>query len=354
MSDKKTEHKFTRRQFIGATVALATISTPSLASPPKPGKAIDFLTLAEYPELWREKKVSPWMYPWMGRNIVFFTDTTQLDPTIIGIFLNRLDNGWKLYADLTGTHPTPYKMYKDKPTIAAVPEVGLNCGVGCSYVGATGMELCLFYTHDYPMVVKNNRAFAHYYFYEMGRNYYTFGNRHSLFITGYAVFMRYVCMDTLKCIDPNIAARKTIEACEEGYAKSDLPFLKAFTTLMGMNEKTPRLDIHPSDQPCMYASVMLKLYRENGKNAWLKRFFAALLQCPEVKPSTTTDALKQCANWLIAVNAAAKKDLTSLFVRRWRMPLPDSAREMLEKVAWDDPKLDVGNLCGKVDNMITV
>lgn len=354
MSDRKTERKFTRRQFIGATVALATISTPSLASPPKPGKAIDFLTLAEYPELWREKKVSPWMYPWMGRNIVFFTDTTQLDPTIIGIFLNRLDNGWKLYADLTGTHPTPYKMYKDMPTIAAVPEVGLNCGAGCSYVGATGMELCLFYTHDYPMVVKNNRAFAHYYFYEMGRNYYTFGDRHSLFITGYAVFMRYVCMDTLKCIDPDIATRKTIEACEEGYAKSDLPFLKAFTTLMGMDEKTPRLDIHPSDQPCMYASVMLKLYRENGKNAWLKRFFAALLQCPEVKPSTTTDALKQCANWLIAVNAAAKKDLTSLFVRRWRMPLPDSAREMLEKVAWDDPKLDVGNLCGKVDNMITV
>ena len=42
----------------------------------------------------------------------------------------------------------------------------------------------------------------HYYFYEMGRNFYTFGDRHSLFITGYAVFMRYACMDALKCEDP--------------------------------------------------------------------------------------------------------------------------------------------------------
>ena len=41
----------------------------------------------------------------------------------------------------------------------------------------------------------------HYVFYEMGRNYYTFGDRHSCFITGFAVFMRYVCMDALKCED---------------------------------------------------------------------------------------------------------------------------------------------------------
>ncbi len=354
MPDRKTERKFTRRQFIGATVALATTASPSLANLPKAGKAVDFLTLAEYPELWREKKVSPWMYPWMGKNIVFFTTTTQLDPRIIGIFLKRLDDAWKLYADLTGTHPTPYKLYKDMPTIAAVPDDGLNCGAGCSYVGATGMELCLFYSYDYPMVVKDNKAFAHYYFYEMGRNYYTFGDRHSLFVTGYAVFMRYVCMDTLKCVDPDIATRKTIEACEEDYSKSDLPFLKAFTTLEGLDEKTPRLDIQPSDQPCMYATVMLKLYRENGKNAWLKRFFAALLQCPEVKPSTPNNALKQCTNWLIAVNAAAKKDLTSLFVKRWRMPLLVAASERLAKVDWADPKLDVASLCEKIDDMITL
>jgi hypothetical protein len=32
-------------------------------------------------------------------------------------------------------------------------------------------------------------------------NFYTFGDRHSCFTTGFAVFMRYVCMDTLGCHD---------------------------------------------------------------------------------------------------------------------------------------------------------
>jgi hypothetical protein len=36
----------------------------------------------------------------------------------------------------------------------------------------------------------------------MGRNWYVFGGRHSSFITGYAMFMRYSCMDARGCENP--------------------------------------------------------------------------------------------------------------------------------------------------------
>jgi hypothetical protein len=44
----------------------------------------------------------------------------------------------------------------------------------------------------------------------MGRNFYTFGDRHSCFTTGFAVFMRCVCMDTLGCHDDDRRTREVI------------------------------------------------------------------------------------------------------------------------------------------------
>jgi hypothetical protein len=68
----------------------------------------------------------------------------------------------------------------------------------------------------------------HYVFYEMGRNFYTFGDRHSCFITGFAVFMRYVCMDALKCEDTDARTRQVIEGIEPLLSASGLSFLDLF------------------------------------------------------------------------------------------------------------------------------
>ena len=61
------------------------------------------------------------------------------------------------------------------------------------------------------MVETQPQAMPHYAFYEMGRNFYTFGDRHSCFLTGYAVFMRYVCMGTLECADPDRETRRAMD-----------------------------------------------------------------------------------------------------------------------------------------------
>lgn len=35
--------------------------------------------------------------------------------------LTRLDDGWQLYAELTGRRPTPFKQLDGKPALVAVP-----------------------------------------------------------------------------------------------------------------------------------------------------------------------------------------------------------------------------------------
>jgi hypothetical protein len=166
--------------------------------------------------------------------------------------------------------------------------------------------------------------------------------------------MRYVCMDALKCEDPDSLTRKVIEQAEQGFADSKLSFLKAFTTLGGLDEKAPRLKdsddkpIQPSDQPCLYAAAMLKLRKDHGGDDWVKRFLTALAKCPEVRPDTKERALRQSLNWLVASSLAAKKDLTSVFVDRWRLPLSARTRKALEAVDWSRAGLDPAGVIRKL------
>ena len=156
-------------------------------------------------------------------------------------WVRALDEGWALYTDLTGRRPEPLKQLKGRTTIAAVPNGDYTCGAGCGYVGASGIELAMFYEWNYPALQRDPQAIPHYVFYEMGRNFFTFGNRHSCFTTGFAVFMRYVCMDTLRCHDDNRPTREIIEAAQGQVKRSELPFLRMFTNADGLGEKEPRL-----------------------------------------------------------------------------------------------------------------
>lgn len=320
----------------------------------KPGDPVDYAAQAFNPERWKERKLSTQMYPWAGTNLTFLTTTNNFDGAVMARFLQRLDGGWSLYRELTGRSPGLFKQLNGKPIIAAIPDASLTCGYGCGYIGATGIEVGGFYASDYPLVKTDTNAFAHYYFYEMGRNFYTFGDRHSAFITGYAVFMRYVCMDALKCVDNDSGVRRVIEEAEALYAQSDLEFLKAFTTVAGLDEKAPRLKradgqwLHPSDQPVMYASAMLKLRKDCGGDAWVKRFFAELVKCPKIKPENREAALRQSLNWFVAASCAARKDLSPLFVDRWRFPLSAEARQVMAGIKWTDPATDAATVLQKL------
>ena len=281
-------------------------------------------------------------------------DNARFDHEVMAGLVSRLDRGWCLYHQLTGGEPKLYKQLDGEPTMAAVPRFSLTCGYGCGMVGATGIELGAFYSTDYKAMSRDPAAVPDYYFYEMGRNYYTFGERHSLYITGFAVFMRYVCIDELE-LKADERLRKTIEDAEKIYAKSDVPFLRAFTTLDGLSEKEDRLidatgnAISPTDQPVMYASAMLRLRRDYGGDEWVERFFQYLRKCPRVRidhrsPSAKNAAIEQSLNWLVAASAAAGEDLSPVFADEWRFPLRDAQREVMRTTDWQDNSLDVAQV----------
>ncbi len=310
-----------------------------------PGTSRDCNEIVFYPERWKERNVSTQLFPWPGKEVVFLTTRDDVDRAVMARLLTRLDDGWRLYAELTGRSPEPFKLLEGKAALVAVPNADFTCGFGCGYIGCTGIEFAGFYDEDCNLLRSNPQAMPHYYFYEMGRNFYTFGDRHSLFITGYAVFMRYVCMDVLKCEDPDLETRRGIEAAEKLFAESDMSFLQGFTDVAGLDEKAPRLKnkqgewFHPSDQPVMYASAMLKLRRDYGGEKWLKRFYAQLAACPEIKPENEKAASRQSLNWLVSASCAARKDLAPVFADRWRMPLTPQTRQALSAVAWTAPNL---------------
>ncbi len=335
--------------------ALLTTTSPAReAAALQPGAPVDFAQLAIQPKAWEKRGLSLQLTPWTGKHVVFLTVDDTLDPVLIGRWVANLDAGWGLYRELTGRDPRPFRQIGGKATIAAVPGADLTCGLGCGYVGATGVELAMFYNHNYPQLKTHPKAMPHYVFYEMGRNYYTFGDRHSCFITGFAVFMRYVCMDTLGFEDTDAGTRKVIEGLEPRFAASGMNFVDLFTTSGGKGEKAHAIKddqgemISPSDQPCRYTSAMQRLHREHGGDAWLKSFFLELATAAEVKPNTPADALNQGWYWLLSASVAARQDLSPVFADEWKLPLNPATRAALAKIDWKKSGLSLKQVAAAV------
>lgn len=328
------------------TVLPVLLLAPLLGFAIEPDEPMNYRPLAFYPDRWENRGVDTTLHPWEGEHVVFFTTTDDLDGEVMERFVERLDAGWATYEEIVGRSPRTRNLWNDKPTIAAVPDSGLTCGVGCGYVGATGIEVGAFYNHDYRMVSDNPDAFPHYYFYEMGRNYFVFGHKHSAFTTGFAVFMRYVCMDAVGCEDPEARLRTRIERVEALYAESEMSFLDAFTNAGALTEKQPRLPNvrGPSDQPCVYASAMLKLRADYGGDEFLIRFYRQLDTCPRHRPNSAEGALLQSVSWLVAASCAAGQDLAPVFVGRWRMPLSEETCEALAAIDWEAPGITAGEV----------
>lgn len=300
----------------------------------------DYSQLAFYPERWRDAKVSFDMLAWEGQHVVLLTKKEEYDKALMSKFVSRLDQAWQTYQDLVPAKPSVHRQIGGKPTICAIPKGDLSCGLGCGFIGASGIEVAGFYNSDWPRFTKDSNTFAHYYFYEMGRNFFVFGDRHSEFTTGYAVFMRYICMDQLKCRDYEPELRKTIEQCEQVYADSKIQFMDAFTN-SSVGEKGHRLRdaagelIVPSDQPVMYAAAMLKLRRDFG-DEWVKKFYSALHQCDVYPATNELTARPQCLSWLVCASMAAGKDLAPIFADRWRLPLTQKQRQILQQTKWTE------------------
>lgn len=280
--------------------------------------------LAFNPTAWTNQGVNPWMKLWFGDEIVLLTTTNSvLDPFVMASFVDKMDLGWRFYRSIIGKNPGLYKNILGKPTIAAIPNVqpNLTCGYGCGYIGSSGIEVVGFYGTDYPAHASDQNQFYHYYFYEMGRNFYIYGHRHSLFTTGFAVFMRYMCMDDQKLNDVDASTRQTIEQREGDFANSTINWFEAFYGPGGNRLPAPGDGfLALSDPPVLYASIMMFLVKNYG-GEFLNRFYREIESCAEFEGATTNGALNQVRNWAAAFSVAARTNIAPLAMQRWKFPL---------------------------------
>jgi len=328
-------------------LTLLVLANPLWAAPPPTIEPAEGRRIVFSPEKWEAAQVEPRFEAWTGRHLSLLTLPGKVTPAMAEHYLRQLDLGWETYADLTGRKPATFKQYAGMPTVTAVPSPSFTCGAGCGFVGSSGVELALFYDRDTRDWVRNPQAFPHYGFYELGRNFYTFGRRHDAFTTGFAVFMRYVCMDRSGAVDLELAQRHHIERMIDVYATSPEPFVRTFTAYDGLSEKQPRLRdaqgkaLPTCDQPVMYASAMLRLRRDLGGDDWVRRFFAALAQCPETKAVDRGTARRQCLAWYACASAAAGRDLADRFITGWRLDLTPEERARFASAPWGRPELDL-------------
>ena len=81
-----------------------------------------------------------------------------------------------------------------------------TCGAGCGYLGFTGIELQTTYFDSLYDSLRLHNYYDQPLFYEFGRNFWFYGGQleykgaddHGAVTTGYAVFMRFMAMDSVQ------------------------------------------------------------------------------------------------------------------------------------------------------------
>ncbi len=284
------------------------------------------------------------MNVWQGTNISFLTPVNSTDPTvasltasssaeaIMGQIVNNVDQAYDYYALACGATPVPFPpnyYVNGRSTIAAVDTTG---GAGYSWIGNTGIELQTG-TFDtlYNGVAANNQ-YDQVTFYELGRNFWTFGNQldgtsigATSFTTGFAVFMRFQSMDYAGVQGAPYGSwtfsqfkQNEINLVSEYVANPSLNF----ENTLAIGQGVPGSSLGSTD---LFASFLFALGDQFGgsyssTNSFDMNFWKQVAQ----RPTATTD---QAAidNFFLAACYTTQQDLSNLFVSQWRWPISSAA-----------------------------
>ncbi len=336
----------------GASPGTGAAKPDSRAAGPALETIKDFGVMVE--DAWSDKGAKRSMFAWPGREVVLFTSTDQLYPEVMRLLMDQIDRGWRFYKEVTGLSPSHSELsrkFHGRGIIIAVPDIsfiGNNAALG--YLGGIGIEVALFYENpfgepgDYEKF-KETGVLSEYYFYEMGRNYYLFGESHSLFATGFAIAMSILCLDSISSqIDvPLHPRRRAARAVEGSFSASGLSWFSSFPEL-GAREGIALRDSEgqpvPSGLGDLYASMVLHLFDHHGERPWLEDYYRHLSQAPPSPPKIGQGAEGQILTMALAASLAAKEDLTGLFRDRWRAPLRAEIWDSLQRINWKNSTME--------------
>ena len=156
------------------------------------------------------------MLAWEGRNIAFLTKKGDYDVAEMTAFVKRLDDGWQTYSELIGRQPRRMKIFDDKPVICAIPQIESVLRIRLWLCGRhRDRSFCVLPRWTCPISKSIQAAFSTTTSMKWDETFFVFGDRHSLFTTGYAVFMReWSAWIDLNAKDLDARTRRTIEDCE--------------------------------------------------------------------------------------------------------------------------------------------
>ncbi|XZG70697.1 carbohydrate-binding protein [Chitinibacteraceae bacterium HSL-7] len=267
------------------------------------------------------------LYAWEGNNVAVLARQPDLNADSMKKLVSTLDNAYNFYQQTTGYTPNPYILYNGKLSIADVAE---TCGAGCGYIGYTGIELQHAAFDIFYNALHKDSQYDQTVFYELGRNFWGFGSQLEYkapdqvapVVTGFAVFMRNLTMESLALAGAPVNGTPLGRFNEEMLGLIDRyeadPSLNWSNTLAADRAPANTLGLGGAD---LFSSMMFRLQRDYGGYTFVKRFWDEV----RLRPAATTTQ-EAVDNFFLAASHAAKRNLTTQFVTRWRIPVSDAAQ----------------------------
>jgi len=259
------------------------------------------------------------LVPWPGEHVALLTPPDMdLDPVVVSRLLTALDEAWEYYASITGREPTPFKTYDGLGTIAVVDR---TCGAGCGYLGFTGIEIMREYFEAGYTELKQNGLFDQVPFYELGRNFWFYGEQLGAldaFVTGFAVVNRYQSMDAAGVEGTSYGVgdfetfrHAVLTDMAQGYLSDE-----TITGIEGLTTSPPAnpFGLGTAD---VAASLFYRIQEDFGPEAYAT-FWRSMGSLPAA--STPEEAI---GNFLAAARTATGVDYGALFKDGWRLFVGD-------------------------------
>jgi serralysin len=135
----------------------------------------------------------------IGRRVALLVPQASWDHRTLARWVDALDRAWDAYRLLTATQPRIRTGYAvdGRATFAVVPATCGGRGAGCGFLAQTGIEInhtTFRLAHDQ---LRDNGLFDQTLFYEIGRNFWTFGEQLGplkAMATGFAIANRFLSM----------------------------------------------------------------------------------------------------------------------------------------------------------------
>jgi hypothetical protein len=279
------------------------------------------------------------LYIWLGRNVALMTpDANGYVPSLMNL-VNAIDSGYDFYFNATGRRPSELTatVYQGRATHAALPSghfTGCGSTAGaCGYLGFTGVEYLNSTYNTMYSAVHNNGLYDQTPFYELGRNFWFYGNKLEYkspdttgsVTTGYAVAMRFLAMSYVGVSGAPFNGvafttfRTEVERLVDTYRNNSS--LNWSNTLRVGQAPSNSYGLGGTD---FFASFVLRLRKVHGQ-AFIDQLWKRAAARPDAV--TTQNAVD---NFVIAASQAAGVNLHGLFTTTWKWPVSTAARDLLQ------------------------